>query len=233
MPSITAQQKAIAAALKRDWKAALQINKELIKKSKDDTDALNRLAKAYAELGDLKRAKTTSNRVLRIDPTNQIASKSLEKWDMLNASNGLVKKTNNFSLNMFLEEPGKTRIINLLHIGDEKLLASIDSGDEVKISCNKHRVSILTKGGKYIGRLPDDISSRIRNLIKIGNEYIALVKKVDAKEVLIFIRETKRSPKMKDIATFSTEKVDYISFTPPELVHKRKPNVATLEEEAV
>lgn len=214
MPKNTVQQKAVSAALNGNWELALKLNKEIVKKEKDDLDALNRLARAHAELGDIKKAKFFSNKVLKIDPSNQIASKSLDKWKLLKASNGASKKVTTIFSNMFLEEPGKTKIVKLLDIGDENLMASIDAGDEVQISCKKHRVSMLTKDNKYVGRLPDDIASRIRNFIKIGNKYIALVKKADKKEVLILLRETSRSPKIKDIPTFSTEKAGYASFTP-------------------
>ena len=66
---------------------------------------------------------------------------------------------------------------------------------------------------------------------KIGNKYQTLIKSIQPDEVKVFIREAERSPKLKDIATFSTEKVDYASFTPPELVHKKE-NIIKSEEDS-
>jgi len=223
MSKITVQQKAVSAALKGNWDLALQLNKLLVKSNKSDVDALNRLARAYSELGKIAKAKSTSAKVLKLDPSNQIAAKSLEKFKKLKSGNNITKTKPSGVSNMFLEEPGKTKILKLLHIGDEKVLATLDAGNIVKISCKKHRVSILTDSNKYVGRLPDDLASRIKKLIKIGNKYITLIKNANSKEVYVFIREVERSPKMHDIATFSTERIDYVSFTPPELVHGKKP----------
>ena len=80
---------------------------------------------------------------------------------------------------------------------------------------------VQTEDGKYIGRLPDDLSARLRKLIELGNKYQVIVKSVNTHEVKILIRETFRVPSLKDVPSFSTERVDYVSFTPPELVHNK------------
>ena len=108
-----------------------------------------------------------------------------------------------------------------MHIGDTKTLAKINSGDELRLNLHSHRVSICTNEGKYLGRLPDDLSARLRKLAKYGNDYEVYVKSVNNSDVKVFIREVKRAKKLTDIPSFSTEKIDYISFTAPELVHKK------------
>lgn len=227
MPNLA--QQAISAALKGNWKEAEKLNKEILKKKSKDIDALNRLARAYIELGKINKAKQASKKVLEIDPFNPIATKSLSKWRTLRKKE-LTTNDAPTKVEMFLEEPGKTKIIDLLHLGDEKVITKLDSGDEVLLNPRRHRVSLTTKEGKYIGRLPDDIAAKIRKLSKIGNKYQTLIKSIQPDEVKVFIRETERSPKLKDIATFSTEKVDYASFTPPELVHKKE-NIMKSEED--
>jgi tetratricopeptide (TPR) repeat protein len=212
-------QQAISAALSANWEEAVKLNKQVLKENKKDVDALNRLARAYAELGDLTKAKTTAKKAIKIDPFNKIATKSLEKWKGL--KKGETIKSGPSSAQSFLEEPGKTKIVSLLYLGSSKILAKVDSGDEVKLNPHGHRVSIMTMDGKYIGRLPDDLSARLRKLIKYGNEYQVLVKSIQPKDVKIFIRETKRSEALADIPSFSAERIDYIAFTPPELVHKK------------
>ncbi|MBI2587498.1 hypothetical protein HYW29_01665, partial [Candidatus Amesbacteria bacterium] len=42
---------AINAAINREWKQAVKINTFLLKQNPKDTDALNRLGRAYMELG--------------------------------------------------------------------------------------------------------------------------------------------------------------------------------------
>lgn len=213
-------QKAISFALKGDWKSALETNKEILSGDPVNTDALNRMARAYAELGDLTNAKKAAEKAVKIDPYNSIAKKSLEKWKKLRktqptSSTPIDPKT-------FLEEPGKTKIISLVNLGDKNVIAQIDSGDEVKINMHGHRLSVCTTDGKYVGKLPDDISARIKQLCGHGNEYIAHIKSASEEVVRVFVRESRRSEKLKDIPSFSSDKVDYISFTPPELVHKKE-----------
>jgi len=121
-----------------------------------------------------------------------------------------------FSARAFLEEPGKTKIVSLLHLGDsKKVLANLDSGDEVVFKLGNHRISVCTLNKKYIGRLPDDLSVSLIKLIKRGNEYQVFVKSSKPQEIKVFIRETKRVKELENIPSFSSEKINYISFTPP------------------
>lgn len=222
-------QQAVSFALKGNWEKALKVNKAILKQNPSDIDALNRLARAYAELGDMKQARVTARKTIKIDPYNSIAKKCLAKWKALKKGETFTSSPS--SANAFLEEPGKTKLVSLLHLGSKKILAKLDAGDEVNINTHAHRVSIVTAGGDYIGKLTDDLSARLRKLIKYGNEYKAFIKSVDTQEVKIFLREVKRSPKLADIPSFSAEKIDYISFTSPELVHKKSDVSGTEDEE--
>lgn len=222
-------QQAIDSALSCDWQKAVSLNKEIIKENPRDVDALNRLARAQAELGDYKKAKETAQKVLKIDPFNSIALKALSKWKNLNK--GKTQPSAPTKAYIFLEEPGKTKIVSLLHLGCVGVLANLDAGDEVILNTHSHRVSVTTHDAKYIGRLPDNLSANLRKLIKMGNTYRTFIKSITCSEVKVFIRETKRSPKLTDIPSFSSEKIDYISFTPPELVHKSDSHMAVNSDE--
>lgn len=221
-------QNAISAALSGNWREAKKINKQILQKDPKDIDALNRLARAYAELGELKKARATATKVLKTDQFNTIALKALEKW------RGLKKvesgDSHPLSPQTFLEEPGKTKIVSLLHLGASNVIVKLVSGDEVKLKLHAHRMSVVTKEGKYIGRLPDDLSAWLKKLIRFGNVYKVFIKSVQPKDVKIFVRETKRAAKIASIPSFSAERVDYIAFTPPELVHS-KDQLDSLEEE--
>ncbi len=212
-------QQAIAQALSGDWVKALELNKKILKENKGDVDALNRMARAYAELGDIKKAKETAEKVIKLDPFNNIATRALKKWKGLKS--GSTDASGPSSAQAFLEEPGKTKMLPLLHLGPTSIVAKLDSGDVVELSPHRHRVSVNTKEGKYIGRLADDIAARLRKLIQAGNEYQVLIKSIDDDGVTVFIRETKRADKIASIPSFSSEKIEYVSFTPPELVHKK------------
>ena len=223
-------QDAISAALSGDWEKAVTINKNIIKKDPNDTDALNSLSRAQAELGEFPAAKKIAHSVLKIDPFNSIASKALERWKGLKKKDAYSSRPSN--AHVFLEEPGKTKIVSLMHLGGTKVVAKLDCGDEVKLNHHSHRVSINTVDGKYVGRLSDELSARLRRLISLGNEYKAFVKSADKKDVKVFIREVKRDKKLYDIPSFPTEKIEYVSFTPPELVHKKDEiTIENVEEE--
>jgi tetratricopeptide (TPR) repeat protein len=214
-------QKAISLALSGDWKEALEVNLAIIKNKPDDVDSMTRLSRAYSELGNIKKAKEVAQNVLKIDPFNTIAKKSLEKWK------GLKKiDTQNPSLSAspqnFIEEPGKTKTASLLHLGDPKVLVKIDAGDIVNLTTHSHRVCVTDANSKYIGKLPDDLSLRIKMLTSKGYKYIASIKSINKNGAKIFIRETFRPLKFKDVPSFSTEKIEYIAYTPPELVHKKE-----------
>jgi tetratricopeptide (TPR) repeat protein len=224
----SASQAAINFALSGSWKEAVKVNLQIISQDPEDVDALNRLARAYSELGKISEASSITKKVLKIDPVNPIARKCTEKWK--SASKIEVHLSNPSSTETFLEEPGKTKLVTLLNLGDSKVFANLDPGEEVRLFSHTHKVSINTLDGKYIGRLPDDLAARLRNFIKAGNKYQVLMKSVDPKEITVFIRELEKGPKAPDISSFPTEKIDYVSFTPPELVHKDTPDTLNPEE---
>jgi len=221
-------QKAIAAALCGSWKEALAFNKTILAQNPKDIDALNRCARAYAESGEISKAKQFAEKVLKIDPFNPIAIKSLAKWKGMKS--GEFHKSATLPAQLFLEEPGKTKVVSLLNLADEKVLANLDSGDEVTINPKSHRISVLTTEGKYIGRLPDDLSARLRKLINHGYQYKIVIKCIEPKEAIIFIVEVNRPKEFTDLNSFLTEKIEYVSFTPPELVHKKEEAEMVQEE---
>lgn len=216
-------QEAIHAALAANWEKALQINQQILHKDSSNVDTLNRLGRAYAELGDIKKARECVQKVLKIDPFNSIAKKALERWNgMKNGDKAAASGP--MDPQAFLEEPGKTKIVELMHLGNAETLSEIDAGEEVKFNCHSHRVSILSTSGKYIGRLPDDLSARMRKLDQLGYQYSMYLKSVDKSGVKVLIRETKRPAKLSDMPSFPAEKMTYISFTPPELVRDESTN---------
>ena len=221
-------QKAVTHALAGHWKEAVKLNNEILKKDPKDVDALNRLARAHAELGNIKKAKSLVEKVLRIDLFNSIASKALKKWK--DGAGGQTAQATVTSAEVFLEESGKTKMVSLLYLGDPSLISKLDAGDEVSFSQGAHRISVITADGKYIGRLPDDLSARLRRFIKSGNHYKVFIKSTQVDDVKIFIKEVKRAKELADVPSFSPERIDYVSFTPPELVSKKEDLVMEPEE---
>jgi tetratricopeptide (TPR) repeat protein len=218
-------QKAVSFALAGKWEEALKFNLEILSITPEDVDALNRLARCYSETGKTEKAKATTQKVLKIDPINSIAQKCLLKWKA--ARPGECHKFCTNSGEAFLEESGKTKMITLLNPGDSNIFANLNSGDEVKLAAFSHKVSVVDNSGKYIGCLPDDLAARLRNFMKKGNKYQVLIKSIDSKDVTVLIRELENKT---GVASFPPEKIDYVAFTPPELVHRDVPEMGTVEE---
>ncbi len=221
----TLAQKAVSSAISGDWEEALKTNKQILSLTPNDLEALNRLARCYFELGNVTDAINTTQKALKIDPQNSIAQKCLLKWQSVKP--GQNRPLPPVSTELFLEESGKTKIVPLLNPGSPEIFTFLDSGQEVKLSAYAHKVSVTDADGKYIGRLSDDLAARIRQLLKKGCRYHVLIKSVDPKNVSVFIREMVNKT---GITSFPPEKIDYVSFTPPELVHKDTPDVAIPEE---
>lgn len=211
---------AIAAALSGDWEKAVSLNKKIVETEHENIDALNRLARAYAELGETSKALESARNVLKIDPHNSIALKASEKWSVVKTNKTSGPRM--LSPKAFLEEAGKTKTVHLINVTDPQTLLSLDCGDCLELQVHPHNISVVSSDNQYIGKLPDDLSHRLKKLIENGNEYLCLVKNSSSREVKVFIKETKRGETVKHIASFSAEKIQYVAFTDPSLIHSQK-----------
>ncbi|WKZ25703.1 MAG: tetratricopeptide repeat protein [bacterium] len=198
---------AVNSALKGKWDVAVVANKKLIKIDPNDTEALNRLARAYCESGEISLAKKTSLKVIKIDHNNQIAIKAIDKYKKYQANKSTKDHVDDQSINAsdFIEESGITKQTNLINISSTSVISSLDAGDEVKIVPNGHRLAVTTLANKYIGRLPDDLSAIIKKLIKNNYKYRVLIKSVTKDEVKIFIKETQRGKGFENTKSFPKE----------------------------
>lgn len=206
---------AINLAIRGNWHEALNINLQILGSDKNNIDALNRLARCYSELEQIGKARETAQKVLQIDPNNQIAQKCITKYKNYKKSKRISDEIN--PSEAFLEEPGKTKIIELLNLGSPQAICSVNTGDLVSMVTHSHKVSVMSQDNKYLGRLPDDLAVRIRSLIKSGNKYMIYIKSSSEKAVIIFVKEVLNKTKNP---SFPQEKIDYVSYTPPELVYE-------------
>ena len=197
------KSQAIQTALVGDWNKAINLNQQILKTDPDDIDTLNRLAFAHLSLGQPKKAKTVYEKVLSLDIKNPIAIRNLKRLGD--------KKTNKVSVqlnNLFIEEPGKTKIIELLNIADKKIIVRLRFGEMLELKIKRSKIFALDSENQYIGMLPDDICQRLIKFINAGNEYDAYVRTVESNKVCILVREIKRMKRFKDQPSFvSTEKI--------------------------
>ncbi len=201
-------QQAVSQALSGNWQEAAKLNQAILDTSPEDTGAMVRLAKALIELGQSEKAKKVLVKVLEIDPYNGIATKSLVKLSsfkkQVNTSHSRINPE------LFLEEPGKTKLVELTHLGDPKVILQFDPGDEVRLIPGTHTVTISSLlGGKNLGRLPDSLGFRVKNLMAEGFLFQALVKSVSQDCLKIFIREVSRPAGAENTIPFPVERSEY------------------------
>ena len=195
---ISLQNQAINTALTGDWKEAVVLNKNLVKDNPQDVDALSRLAFAFSILGKAKEARLTYQKVLKLDPLNSIALRNIKRipTSSLNGDNGTYKLSN-----IFLEEPGKTKIVELLNIAPSEVINNLQTGQMLTLAVKRLKIFVLV-GKQYVGMLPDDIGKRLIKFMEGGNDYETYIKSANGKVIIIFIKETKRVVKFKDQPSF-------------------------------
>lgn len=198
---MTLTNQAIQTALEGNWENAISLNKSLVHDNPQDIDALNRLALAFTITGKIKEAKTAYGKVIKLDPLNSIALRNLKrlKEQKVPFDNG---RTKTFINNKFLEEPGKTKVVELINIAQPKIVESLRTGQTVEISIRRFKI-FISEGKQYIGVLPDDIARRLIKFIKAGCIYESYIKSATEHKVTVFIKEVKKTSRFKDQPSFT------------------------------
>src|SRR3989344_6488967 len=190
-PNLTEQ--AIEAALGYRWEVALKINKQILKLDGQNIDALARCAKAYLELGRFNLAKKFYSQVLQCDPYNPIASKNLKIIKSFKKS-GKPRPNGNgefrLSASLFLQEPGKTKIVNLLNVAEPQKLSATFCGMKVNMIIKNRKITITDEFDNYLGVMPDDINYHLLKLLKGGNKYDLFIKAIKVNGLAVLIKET-------------------------------------------
>jgi tetratricopeptide (TPR) repeat protein len=222
-------QEAIAAALENNWEKAVEINQSLLKKYSHDLDTMNRLARAYHETGNLSEAKKIYQKVLELDPYNQIAEKNLQRLASYKKKG---KKENNNKTpiaikgDLFLEEPGKTALVTLTDTAMPDVLADLQTGDKVCLVPHRSDVTVVTESGRRIGKIENSLAKKIAADLRSGSGFEAFIKSVAPKgeakkgslQVSAFIRETHRSPKVTE-APFPTSSSSFTPYIREDALH--------------
>jgi len=195
MPTIKIQ--AIQTALVGDWERAIDLNQLILQEEPDDIDTLNRLAFAFLSSGNPKDAKNLYEKVLLLDMQNPIAIRNLKRLHDVNT-----RKTSITINNLFIEEPGKTKVMDLINIADKKVITHLRSGERLDLRIKRNKIFAYDLENQFIGMLPDDLCQRLIKFMEAGNEYEAYVRTVDSNKVSIFIREIKRVKKFKNQPSF-------------------------------
>jgi hypothetical protein len=159
-------------------------------------------------------------KVLKLDSYNRIAINNIKKIDSFKKSpNDFIRECPVSPL-LFLEEPGKTKIVECINVASAQILSSLSCGQEVFFKLKKHGIDIRDSKGIYIGALPDDLSFKLLVYIKAENQYSVNIKRIAKSCVSVFIRETKRGSKFAHQSSFSGT-TNYIPYA-----HDHEPSEA-------
>lgn len=215
----TFTQQAIDAALDSKWEEALKLNQQIIKQNPQNVDALNRQAHAYFELGKYSSAKKYYSLALKFDPYNPIAIKNLKIIQAfkkgVNGDGVKLKSNGRISPSLFLQEPGKTKVVACLKVAEPQKLSQAFCGMSVELLFKNRGVTVCDSSGSYLGVLPDDIAYLLGKLIKGGNKYCAHIKSIKVNGLSILIKETFRSARFRNQPSFleySTINTDIVHF---------------------
>lgn len=201
-------QLAIDAALDSRWSEALKFNKQIIKLDPQNVDALNRQARAYMEMGRCNLAKKYYSEAAKIDPYNPIALNNLKIIKSFKPNgtggNGIIhiNGLSRLSPSLFLQEPGKSKIVNLLKVAEPQRLSKAFCGMKVELIIRNRKITIVDESGDYLGVLPDDVSHHLLRLIRGGNKYDLFIKSVRVNGLSVLIKEIYRSKRFKNRPSF-------------------------------
>jgi tetratricopeptide (TPR) repeat protein len=197
-------QKAIDLALNCRWEEAEELNNQLLQDDPTNTQYLNRLAKAKFELGKYTECKKIYAQVLDLDPYNAIAQKNLKKVSAIKKDSVLKNGSNATVLSaaLFYEEPGITTLVTLVKVAEPQKLVALSPGSMMQLNVKKKGISVNDGFGVYIGAFPDDSAYHLMRLLEGGNKYQVIVKSVRSNSITVLVRETFRSKKFKNQASF-------------------------------
>ena len=213
---------AIKYALENNWQKAYVENKKIFNETPEDVDTLNRLDYSLIKLGKFQKAKTFYQKVIKIDKTNPIALRNLKRLETISKRGlGSFETQRNISNNgvrvnlqdLFIEEAGKTKTIDLKNLADKKTLSILQPGDTVNLRIKRSRVFVQMQDNTFIGMLPDSIGMRMIPLMNGGNKYSAYIKALEENLATVFIKEEKKMAKFKNYPSFTQTAVSHIRST--------------------
>ena len=186
---------AIELALASRWAEAVQVNRGIMDRFGPDEDTLNRLGKAYTELGQLNEAIEAYQSTLRMNPVNPIALKNLSKLQALRGGQPVPTSKAKVDVDAFIEETGKTSLTALHVHADGDPCSKVAGGDPVKLIVAGDTMNVETARGVYLGHLEHALGRRLIKFLEGGNRYSGAVATCEGGAVKIIVRETYQDPK--------------------------------------
>ena len=185
---------AIELALANRWTEAVQVNRGIIDRFGPDEDTLNRLGKAYTELGQLDDAIEAYKSTLKMNPVNPIAVKNLAKLQALRGSQPVPASKTKVDVDAFIEETGKTTLTAVHVHAEGDPCSKVSGGDPVRLIVDGDTMNVETARGVYLGHLEHALGRRLIKFLEGGNRYSGAVATCEGGAIKVIVRETYQDP---------------------------------------
>jgi len=205
---------AIELALANRWVEAVQVNRGIMDRFGPDEDTLNRLGKAYTELGQRDEAVEAYKGTLKLNPVNPIAVKNLSKLQALRGGQPAPTSRAKVDVDAFIEETGKTSLTALHVHAEGDPCTKVAGGDPVKLIVAGDTMNVETARGIYLGHLEHALGRRLIKFLEGGNKYSGAVATCEGGAVKIIVRETYQDPKFFGRPSFPIKKAGRDEFRP-------------------
>jgi len=198
---------AVKQAQEGQWEEAVHTNKNILNLFPQESDALNRLGKAYTELGQYAEARQAYSQTLKCNPLNSIAKKNLERLVSLQEvpAAAAPASLDRIDPRAFIEETGKTGVTELINPAPASVLARVSYGDRVNLQVNGHRLLVHNAAGEVIGQVDPRLANRLISYIEGGNRYGAAILAVEPNRIRVIIREEYQHPSMFGKVSFLSQ----------------------------
>jgi len=187
-------KEAIDLAMQAKWQEAVDVNKEILESFPEEVDALNRLGRAYMELGQYMQSKEAYSKAVKLDPYNAIANRNLRRLHDLKDSGKPEIETDKVEPEQFIEEIGKAGVVTLNDLAPKEKRARTVAGDKAVLKVDGSSLVVENSRGEYLGRVEPKQAPRLVRLMLGGNKYSALVVKSTADGMTVMVRESYQHP---------------------------------------
>ena len=197
-------REAIALAMEGKWERAVPVNQEILRHFPEDVEALNRLGKAFLEMGRYNAARAAFAQASGIAPHNTIAKKNLERLSHLQETPPPLKTCRVVTPYLLVEESGKSVVTRLQKPAPRVVLAKMAAGDALNLKSVDHTLVVENSHDEYLGVVEPKLAMRLMRLTKGGNRYDAAIISVDRQDTSVIIWESYHHPDLVNVCSFLT-----------------------------
>ncbi len=198
-------EQAIQLATGNQWEEAIETNEQLLQLG-EDAEVYNRIGKAWIELGRFQDAQEAYGNALRLNPSNVIARKNINRLrELINMGEGGTRREQRHFADpqLFTIETGKTALTTLTSIPSNEVALRLVSGEQVLLETDAdNSVTVVDSEGRMVGQLEPLLGQRLIDLMAGGNQYAAAIANLDGNQIKVLIREIFVSPEQRNKVSF-------------------------------